>query len=231
METWVNASGLQDYEVSDYGNVRSKDRNVVDSMGRLFHRKGKNLKPYKNTSGYYTVSVRINNRSLPIRIHRLVYESFKGKIPEGLVVDHINNIKTDNRLENLQVITNAENLSKDTWRHKDLPLGVFKSKDRKKYVSHYSAENKVYYLGTFDSAEEAHAAYVVARKNYEENGTLPVRTKVLRNQVTNGEKACTCCGRSLPLSSYYISRGRIQGKCKECFKQERKDTYNKRKGR
>lgn len=41
--------------------------------------------------------------------HRLVWEAFNGKIPEGLQVNHINEIKTDNRLENLNLMTCKEN--------------------------------------------------------------------------------------------------------------------------
>ena len=46
--------------------------------------------------------------------HRLIYECFHGQITDKRVVDHINNIKTDNRLDNLQLITQRENTIKDT---------------------------------------------------------------------------------------------------------------------
>ena len=42
-------------------------------------------------------------------VHRLVWETFKGEIPEGLQIDHINNDRTDNRLKNLQLVTCSEN--------------------------------------------------------------------------------------------------------------------------
>lgn len=45
-------------------------------------------------------------------IHRLVYETFIGPIPEGLVIDHIDNDFTNNRVWNLQAITKAENTQK-----------------------------------------------------------------------------------------------------------------------
>ena len=43
------------------------------------------------------------------RVHRAIYESFVGEIPEGYVIDHINTIKDDNRLENLRCVTPKEN--------------------------------------------------------------------------------------------------------------------------
>lgn len=42
-------------------------------------------------------------------IHRIIWETFKGKIPEGYEIDHINTIRNDNRLENLRLLTHKEN--------------------------------------------------------------------------------------------------------------------------
>ena len=44
--------------------------------------------------------------------HRFVYEVFQGPIPKWFEIDHINNNKTDNRIENLQLVTHKENISK-----------------------------------------------------------------------------------------------------------------------
>ena len=44
--------------------------------------------------------------------HRFVYEVFEGPIPKWFEIDHINNDKTDNRIENLQLVTHKENISK-----------------------------------------------------------------------------------------------------------------------
>ena len=42
-------------------------------------------------------------------VHRIVYETFVGEIPQGYHIDHINNIRTDNRVENLQALTPLDN--------------------------------------------------------------------------------------------------------------------------
>ena len=47
-----------------------------------------------------------------LRVHRVVYQTFVGPIPDGWVIDHINGNKSDNRLENLQCITQSDNLLK-----------------------------------------------------------------------------------------------------------------------
>jgi len=51
--------------------------------------------------------------------HRFIYECFHGIITDKRVVDHINNIKTDNRLDNLQLKTQSENTKKEN--RKGLP--------------------------------------------------------------------------------------------------------------
>ena len=68
----------------------------------------------KNNCGYLYFS--IQNKKLIKRIsysqHRFVYEVFKGPIPKFLEVDHINNIKTDNRIKNLQLLSPIRNIRK-----------------------------------------------------------------------------------------------------------------------
>ena len=48
--------------------------------------------------------------------HRFVFEVFKGQIPRCFEVDHINNIKTDNRIKNLQLLTHKQNSEKSNNR-------------------------------------------------------------------------------------------------------------------
>jgi SpoVK/Ycf46/Vps4 family AAA+-type ATPase len=62
-----------------------------------------------NIHGYLAVNCKKNNKWKLQRVHRIIYETFKGKIPDGYEIDHINTIKTDNRLENLRCVTHKEN--------------------------------------------------------------------------------------------------------------------------
>ena len=72
------------------------------------------IKMGKNNCGYLYFS--IYNKKLIKRIsysqHRFVYEVFRGPIPKFLEVDHINNIKTDNRIKNLQLLSPIQNIRK-----------------------------------------------------------------------------------------------------------------------
>ena len=61
----------------------------------------------KNNAGYPVVNTKIGVK----RVHRIIYETFVGPIPDGYEIDHINAIKTDYRLENLRCVTHKENMN------------------------------------------------------------------------------------------------------------------------
>lgn len=63
----------------------------------------------ENVGGYLTVSFRHAGRSSSCMLHRLLWRHFVGPIPAGLTVNHKNGVKTDNRLDNLELMTPAEN--------------------------------------------------------------------------------------------------------------------------
>lgn len=64
-------------------------------------------------SGYINCSMNGNDiKQISRGIHRAVYETFVGKIPEGYEIDHIDDCKINNKLENLQCITLSENRKK-----------------------------------------------------------------------------------------------------------------------
>ena len=72
-------------------------------------------------SGYYHINIKDKGKVKGFHSHRFIYECFHGIITDKRVIDHINNIKTDNRLDNLQLITNRENTIKDMIKRKYLP--------------------------------------------------------------------------------------------------------------
>lgn len=90
-ENWKSIVGYEGtYEISDQGNVR---RAVTGSV----------------TCGYSHVSLCKNGAKKNHRIHRLVAETFIG-VPENMTVNHKNGIKSDNRLENLEVLSIKDNI-------------------------------------------------------------------------------------------------------------------------
>lgn len=59
-----------------------------------------------NSNGYCLC---VDSNGKLFRVHRAIYESFVGEIPQGYEIDHINTIRDDNRLENLKCVTHKEN--------------------------------------------------------------------------------------------------------------------------
>lgn len=100
MKKWKKIPGFYGYEVSNYGLVRSF----------RYHSNGKILSPSLKNNGYLGVTLFVNGIKKYVSIHRLVCLAFIGKCPIGMQVDHINGVKSDNRLSNLRYLTRKENL-------------------------------------------------------------------------------------------------------------------------
>ena len=143
------------YKVSSFGNLKSLDRIVrYKNNGTRFY-PGREIRKSNDSYGYEIVRLSLYGVAKMHSIHSLVAQSFLGhkKGVTKLVVDHINNIPDDNRLENLQLITHRENLSKD----KGGDLGVYENGNRWCSKIHYKGESL--YLGTFKTKTEAKLAY------------------------------------------------------------------------
>lgn len=96
------------YQVSDKGNIRSLDRKGVRSILR-----GRLLKPtLNNYTGYLQVILGKNGKWKCHRVHRLVALAFIPNPFNKSCVDHIDNCKTNNNVDNLQWLTVGENNSK-----------------------------------------------------------------------------------------------------------------------
>ena len=76
----------------------------------------KNLKMTKSRGGYLYFTIYNNKleKHLKYTNHRFVFEVFRGPIPKCFEIDHINNIKSDNRIKNLQLLTPKQNRQKSS---------------------------------------------------------------------------------------------------------------------
>lgn len=98
------------YQASNLGRVKS--------LKRPRGLKEKILKPLITRNGYYQVALNKNSIAKFYKVHRLVWLVFNGQIPENMQVNHINEIKTDNRLSNLNLMTPKENSNWGTRNEK-----------------------------------------------------------------------------------------------------------------
>ena len=133
----------------------------VKSLGNNKNRKDKILKISLDGSGYKKVSLCKNSNSKIIKAHQLVSMAFLNHKINGhkLIVDHINNDRLDNRLENLQIITQRENTSKDKKNKSSIYVGVTWHKANNKWVSNIRINGKKIHLGCFNTELEASEAY------------------------------------------------------------------------
>ena len=91
---------------------RNFDKYEIYEDGRIWSYKTKRfLKPKTNQYGYQQVALSDNEGNRKnYQVHRVVYETFSGSpIPNNLQCNHINEIKTDNRFCNLNLMTPKEN--------------------------------------------------------------------------------------------------------------------------
>jgi hypothetical protein len=149
-EIWKDIPGYEGmYQVSNFGNVKS-----------LNYGKEKILK-CNLSDNYLKVTLSKNNKLKNFRVHQLVAVEFLNHIQNGhkIVVDHIDSNTLNNNVNNLRLITQRENCSKEKTIKKGLPVGVHYHKRDKKYESHITINGKLKYLGRFKTIEEASNVY------------------------------------------------------------------------
>ena len=139
-------------------------RYKVSSYGRFKGVKGQILKQHIDRFGYPVVGL----GRYKMRSHLFIAETFLGHTRCGhkVIVDHIDNNPSNNRLDNLQLTTHRENLSKDKKRKTSKYTGV--SVNGKKYRSQVCLVGKVYFLGLYNTEIEAYEAKLDALKEYHE---------------------------------------------------------------
>jgi hypothetical protein len=148
IEVWKTIPEFESYQVSNLGNVRSLKFNRIKYIKHL------------NTKGRYCVTLYNNKtKATNVKVSVLIAQTFLNHKPCGhkLVVDHIDDNKTNDRLYNLQIITHRKNLSKDKKNKTSKFVGVHFSQNR--WVSEIRIEGKSKYLGRFKIEKEAAQAY------------------------------------------------------------------------
>lgn len=106
---------------------------------------------------------RIETDGRKYKVHRLVAFCFLGLDINNLnkQIDHINHERSDNRVDNLRIVTAQQN----QWNRKE-PKGYYYNKSHKKYQAYIIKDYKNIFLGLFNTADEAHQAYVNAKLKY-----------------------------------------------------------------
>lgn len=142
--TWKVTQNWKSKAGSTAGNVNSKGRIQIRFRSRLYY------------------------------AHRLVWLLTYGKWPEQ-TVDHLDGDKSNNRIENLRDVSNGvnqQNQRKPRSSSKSGILGVHWHDRDQKFVAKIGINGKNKHLGYFLTAEEAHAAYLAAKRKFHEGCTI-----------------------------------------------------------
>lgn len=130
-EEWKDIDGYKGYMVSNLGNIISKEKVWVTGRGTCRHKYQSQMKKVER-NGYLYVGFCLNGKSKSLLIHRLVAKAFIPNPQNFPVVNHINGIKGDNRVENLEWLTPGEN-QKHAFR-----IGLKKATDSSKPIYQFS---------------------------------------------------------------------------------------------
>lgn len=118
------------------------------------------------------VKIKIVGHKIGFYAHRLAWLYVYGEWPSG-DVDHINGKKGDNSISNLRLADRSKNMQNLKIANKNSRTGLLGVHiDKKKFGASITLNYKRIYIGNFDTAEEAHQAYLEAKRRLHEGNTL-----------------------------------------------------------
>jgi hypothetical protein len=161
-EIWKDVLGYEGlYEVSNMGNIRSLDRVTEGRDGKIYLKKGRVLKFFANRNGYGIAVLHKDFIQKTHTVHKLVAMAFLNHTPCGHkeVVNHIDFNKLNNKLSNLEIVSQRENTNKKHLKSFSKFTGVSFCKKRNLWTSRITIGNKMMYLGSFNSEDEASKMY------------------------------------------------------------------------
>lgn len=146
----------KDNELEIFNIFKERGFKYDPELGYIFGIKGGRV-DRKNNTGYYRVGLRIRDKSIDLLSHRLGWFLYYNEIPNE--IDHINGDRMDNRISNLRNFNRKEN------QHNRMGRG-WKITPSNKYHAQITNNGENIWLGNYNTPEEAHQAYLNAKKIY-----------------------------------------------------------------
>jgi hypothetical protein len=171
-EIWKDIQGYEGYyKISNFGRVKSLSRLVWNGFSNHLT-KDKIRKAVVSKDGYTYVKILFKKKSMKFRVNRLVALHFIDNPNNKLEVNHIDSIRLNNNVKNLEWLSKSENQchSKINKKTTSKYVGVCLNKNFKTNVwqSQIQIDKKSIYLGVYKTEEEAYQA----RCDYEKNNNI-----------------------------------------------------------
>ena len=171
MEIWKDITNYEGiYQISTLGNVKGLRRVVNMPRGKTRILKDRMLNQ-TNCKGYLRVCLCVDGISKRFLVHRLVAESFISNPKNKPQINHLNGIKYDNRVENLEWVDNSQNMLHA------YSFGLRKNKNRKKVLLFVDNIYTDYFIKS-KTLEEIHSKYPIGKK---------LLRKILQKKLYNKE--------------------------------------------
>jgi len=150
--------------------VKILPQTIIDKNGVVYQRPGKDVIPYINKDGYYSFAANRNCKSIVYKVHRAIAYQFIPEILGKTHVNHINGIKTDNRIENLEWCTHEENTS-HAWANGMVKKLITISQEtideiRSKYPVEQGKTKNYIDIGKEYGINRHTVSHILNRKNY-----------------------------------------------------------------
>ncbi len=124
-----------------------------------------NVRLFGLNKGYPCLMIGSNNKRAHLYVHNVITLCYLGEKPFGYQTDHINSIKTDNRLENLQYITLQQNIQKRKMMN-GINVKGYRLTKYGTYEARITVDNKQVSLGSYHTEAEARQAYTDGKLKY-----------------------------------------------------------------
>jgi len=176
MEIWKDIKGTdRPYVISNLGVVKRLEFTITRANGRKQKNRESILKQRLMGDGYKTVNLRVGGKQKPCGVHRLLASAFIGNV-SGLQVDHIDQDKQNNDIDNLRICTSSQNNMNKTKRLPNASSkfkGVSRTGREKSWRASIKVKGRLIRLGSFaDEVKAAHIYNEAARLHHGEYASL-----------------------------------------------------------
>lgn len=182
-EIWKDIEGYEGlYQISNLGRIKSLERIVITKRHKI-PVKETIRKQNTDTYGYNRVFLRNKNKNKNFQVHRLVAIHFIDNSENKPQVNHIDGVKTNNRVDNLEWVTNKEN------QYHSIKIGIRNSKTftyKNQIIKDYLNGMGVYYIAKKYNITGGSSIYRLLKENNVKIRRRNNKIKVILKQLKDG---------------------------------------------